>query len=90
MPNTTVLKPDEELRTALFCLCVLLSLLFQLVFNFLRLIILYQSQDVLVGHHTLNEFSLRDFIWKERGDEKSQCYGWKCLNVNVFNVFKRI
>lgn len=37
---------------------ILLLLFFQLVFNFLRFIVLYQPQDILVFHHTLDEFSL--------------------------------
>lgn len=40
-------------------------LLFELVFDFLRLVVLYQPQDVLVVHHALNELALRDFIWTE-------------------------
>lgn len=45
-----------------FFFCSLPLLLSQLVFNLLRFIILYQPQNVLVAHHTLNEFTFRDFI----------------------------
>lgn len=41
-----------------FLATILLLLFFQLVFNFLRFIVLYQPQDILVFHHTLDEFSL--------------------------------
>lgn len=40
----------------------LLPLLLQLVLNFLRFVVLYQPKDVLVVHHTLNEFSLGQFV----------------------------
>lgn len=37
---------------------LLLLLLFKLVLDFLRFIILYQPKDFPVVHHTLNELSL--------------------------------
>lgn len=39
-----------------------LLLLFQLVFDFLRLVVLDQPQDLLVVHHALDELPLGDFI----------------------------
>lgn len=43
-------------------------LLLQLVFDLLRLVVLNQPQDLLVVHHTLNEFALGDFICGERAE----------------------
>ncbi len=72
----------------------LLLLLFQLVFNSLRLIVLYQPQDVLVVHHALNEFSLWDFIWwkdeKQRKQNNINTCGWFWRYIYCRKVLKQL